>query len=52
MTATITRTLLIDNEEVKAAVDASQEKGMEIWQSNFRLTPERVMLDKYFRIKV
>ena len=39
-------------EEIKATVDAAQEKGVEIWQSNFRLTPERVTLDKYFRIKV
>ena len=39
-------------EEVKAAVDAAQARGVEIWQSNFRITPECVTLEKYFRIQV
>lgn len=39
-------------ETVKAAVGAAQARGVEIWQSNFKLTPECVMLEKYFRIQV
>ena len=39
-------------EEVKAAVDAAQARGVEIWQSNFKITPECVALEKYFRIEV
>ena len=39
-------------EEVKAAVDAAKARGVEIWQSNFKIAPERVTLEKYFQIKV
>ena len=39
-------------EQVKSAVDAAQERGVEIWQSNFRIDPDGVLLEKYFRISV
>lgn len=39
-------------EEVKAAVEAAQARGVEIWQSNFKITPECVTLEKYFKIQV
>lgn len=39
-------------EQVKAAVDSAQERGVEIWQTNFRITAKGVALDKYFRISV
>lgn len=39
-------------DEVKAEMDAAQERGVEIWQANFELMPERVRLDRCFRIEV
>lgn len=39
-------------DEVKAEMDAAQERGVEIWQANFELMPERVQLDRCFRIEV
>ncbi|MBQ9041813.1 MAG: DNA/RNA nuclease SfsA [Eggerthellaceae bacterium] len=39
-------------DEVKRDMDAAQVKDVEIWQANFRLTPEKVALDRYFRISV
>ena len=39
-------------EEVKRIVDENIEKGVEIWQANFKITPSEVSLEKYFRIEI
>ena len=39
-------------EEVKHIVDENIEKGVEIWQANFKITPSEVSLEKYFRIEI
>lgn len=39
-------------EEVKRIVDENIEKGVEIWQANFKITPNEVNLEKYFRIEI
>lgn len=39
-------------DEVRAAVARAQTLGVEFWQSNFRITPEGVYLEKYMRIEV
>lgn len=33
-------------EQVNAAVDSAQERGVEIWQMNFHISAEGVALDK------
>lgn len=38
--------------QVKEAVDNSVKLGLEIWQANFKITPEGVKLDRYFQIHV
>lgn len=37
-------------DDVRAAVSRSTERGVEMWQANYRLTPEGVSLDRYFRL--
>lgn len=37
-------------EIVKSAVARSLSLGVEIWQANFKVVPERVSLERYFRI--
>jgi len=39
-------------DEVKAIVDASVVRGLETWQANFKITPEQVTPEKYFRIEI
>jgi len=39
-------------DEVKAIVDASVVRGVETWQANFKITPEQVTLEKYFRFEI
>ena len=39
-------------EEVKRIVDENIEKGVEIWEANFKITPSQVNLEKYFRISI
>ncbi len=39
-------------EEVKRIVDENIEKGVEIWQANFKITSNEVNLEKYFRIEI
>lgn len=38
--------------EVKRIVDENIEKGVEIWQANFKITSNEVNLEKYFRIEI
>ncbi len=38
--------------KVKATLDDSVSKGVETWQANFKITPEQVTLEKYFRINL
>lgn len=38
--------------EVKRIVDENIEKGVEMWQANFKITPTDVALEKYFRIEI
>ncbi len=37
-------------EQVRSAMEKSTTAGVEVWQANFRLTPESVHLTKYFRL--
>lgn len=39
-------------DSVKKAVDAAQEKGVEIWQANFKIDAKGVKLTRYFPIEV
>ena len=39
-------------EQIKTAVDSAQSRGVEIWQTNFRITPNEVLLDRYYKINV
>ena len=39
-------------DEVKAIADASVTRGVETWQANFKIMPEQVTLEKYFRIEI
>lgn len=39
-------------ETVKSAVDRSLALGVEVWQANFKITPEQVVLERYFRINL
>lgn len=39
-------------EEVRAAVNKSTSLGVEIWQANFKLTPNAVVLKRYFKIDI
>ena len=39
-------------EQVSEAVNKSIEMGVEIWQANFQLMPEGVMLERYFRLSI
>lgn len=39
-------------EEVKAAVNNSTSLGVEIWQANFKITPNAVTLQKYFKTDI
>ncbi len=39
-------------EEVKRIVNENIEKGVEIWQANFKITPNEVNLERYFRIEI
>ena len=36
-------------EEVRAAVDRNVARGVELWQANFKLTREYVVLERYHR---
>lgn len=37
-------------EQVKAAVESAAIMGVEIWQANFKLTSDKVSLDRYFKL--
>ncbi len=37
-----------NSQEVYNTVNSSVSKGVEIWQANFKITPEEVVLSKYF----
>lgn len=39
-------------ETVKSAVGRSLALGVEAWQANFKITPEQVVLERYFRINL
>lgn len=39
-------------EVVKKAVNQSVSLGVEIWQANFKITPQTVTLERYFRIEL
>lgn len=39
-------------EETSAAVHAAEARGAELWQANFRITPQGVSLQRHFRISV
>ena len=38
--------------EVKRIVDENISKGVEMWQANFKIVPEKVTLEKYFKISI
>ncbi len=40
----------VNFEEVEKAVNESKDKGVEIWQVNFQITPQGVCLKKYFKL--
>lgn len=39
-------------EQVKAVVEKSKNKGVEIWQANFHIEPDVVRLKRYFKISM